>query len=135
MLNLITLRDLLDYFIEVSKDVLSVLYEEVKSEEQAIEDLSPTQDSLWEKNITLRERMTTAMQDLYNPKAEINHVMANLPKYLAYIDESVQTLTAYHDRKEFLLNYPMAENAILEQLKTKAKLYAEGFAVPAEVRS
>lgn len=122
VLNLITLRDLLDYFIEVSKDVLSVLYEEVKSEEQAIEDLSPTQDSLWEKNITLRERMTTAMQDLYNPKAEINHVMENLPRYLSYIDESVQTLTAYHDRKEFLLNYPMAENEILEQLKLKAKI-------------
>ena len=122
VLNLITLRDLLDYFVEVSKDVLSVLYEEVKREEQAIEDLSPTQDSLWEKNITLRERMTAAIQDLYNPKAEINRVMHNLPTYLAYIDESVETLRAYHDRKELLLNYPMAENAILEQLKSKAKL-------------
>jgi hypothetical protein len=122
VLNLITLRELLDYFIEVSKDVLSVLYEELKQEEQTIEDLSPAQDSLWEKNVTLRERLATAIQELYNPKAEINHVMENLPKYLSYIDESVQTLTAYHDRKEFLLNYPMAEIAILEQLKIKKKL-------------
>lgn len=122
VLNLITLWELLDYFIEVSKDVLSVLYEELKQEEQTIENLSPTQDSLWEKNTTLRERMTTAIQELYNPKAEINQVMENLPRYLSYIDESIQTLAAYNDRKEFLLNYPMAEIAILEQLKIKKKL-------------
>jgi hypothetical protein len=122
VLNLITLRELLDYFVEASKDVLSILYEEVKVQEQMIEDLSPTQDSMWEKNVTLRERMTTALGELYNPKTQISQVMENLPKYLAYIEESVQTLAAYHDRKELLLNYPMAETAITEQLKIKTKL-------------
>ncbi len=48
--------------------------------------------------------------------------MENLPHYLSYVDESVQTLAIYHERKEFLLNYPLAEAAITEQLKTKEKL-------------
>ena len=44
------------------------------------------------------------------------------PKYLGYVDESVQTLALYAERKEFLLNYPLAEAAINEQLKVKEKL-------------
>ncbi|MGD6933743.1 MAG: hypothetical protein ACQCN5_06010 [Candidatus Bathyarchaeia archaeon] len=122
VLNMITLRELLESFIEISKDVLSVLYEEIKAKEQTIEDLTPAEDTFWEKNATLRERMTTALQELFSPKAELNQVMEHLPKYLAYIDEAVQTLVAYNDRKELLLNYPMAEAAILEQLKIKTKL-------------
>ena len=122
VLNIITLRNLIDYYLEVSKDVLSVFYEEVKQEEQAIENLLPTQDYMWEKNGTLRERLTTAMEVLYNPKSKINQVMENLPQYLSYIDEAIQTLAAYNERKEVLLNYPMAEIAIFEQLKIKKKL-------------
>jgi hypothetical protein len=122
VINILTLREMLDSFIEISKDVLTVLYEEVKDKEQTIEDLTPAQDTLWEKNATLRERMTTAMQELYSPKMELNQLMWHLPKYLDYLDEAVQTLAAYNDRKELLLNYPMAEAAILEQLKIKAKL-------------
>ncbi len=125
VLNLITLKELLDYFIEVSKDVLSILHQEVNKEEHAIDSLSPAQDTYWAKNATLNERLTVALEELYNPKAQINQVMMNLPKYLAYIDEAIQTLTAYSDRKEFLLNYPMAEKAIEEQMKTKKKLSAK----------
>ena len=34
----------------------------------------------------------------------------------------MQTLALYAERKEFLLNYPLAEVAINEQLKVKEKL-------------
>jgi hypothetical protein len=122
VLNIITLMEMLDNFIYISKDVLSILYEEIKDKEQTIEDLTPAEDSLWAKNATLRERMTVAIEELYSPKAKLDQIMEHLPKYLAYIDEAVQTLAAYNDRKELLLNYPMAEAAILEQLKTKVKL-------------
>lgn len=125
VVNLITLRELLDYFIDIAKHVLSILHEEVKKEEQAIDNLSPAQDTYWAKNATLNERLTVALEELYDPKAKINKVMMNLPRYLAYIDEAIQTLTAYSDRKEFLLNYPMAEKAIEEQLKTKKKISAK----------
>jgi hypothetical protein len=125
VINLITLREMLDYFVETSKDALSAFYEDLKEKEQIIDDLSPAEDSYWTKNYTLRERMTEAIQELYNPKAEIGQIMLHLPKYLAYIDEAVATLSAYNDRKELLLNYPMAEAAIIEQLKTKSKLTAQ----------
>ena len=69
--------------------MLSVLYEEVKREEQAIATVADAGFALGEKHYP-GERMTTAMQDLYNPKAEINRVMHNPPTYLAYIDESVR---------------------------------------------
>jgi hypothetical protein len=51
--------------------------------------------------------------------------MENLPKNLSYVDEAVQTLTVYAERREFLLNYPTAEAAIEEQLKTKKRLTPE----------
>ena len=38
------------------------------------------------------------------------------------MDEAVQTLATYAERKEFLLNYPLAEAAINEQLRVKEKL-------------
>jgi hypothetical protein len=122
VLNIITLRNLSDSFLDVSKDVLSIFFEEIKSTQQSIEDLLPTSDYLWEKNETLNERLQIAMEVLYNPKLQINQVLEKLPQYLSYIDESMQTLTVYRERKEFLLNYPMAEASILEQMKIKKKL-------------
>jgi len=52
----------------------------------------------------------------------VNEIMTSLPRYLDYVDEAVQTLVFYAERKEFLLNYPLAEAAIKEQLKVKEKL-------------
>ena len=103
VINLIIFREMLDLFVETSKDALSVLYEEVKDKEQTIDDLSPAEDSFWTKNPTLRIRMTDAIQELYNPKAQISQIMAHLPRYLDYVDEAVQTIAAYNDRKELLL--------------------------------
>ncbi len=89
-------------------------------DEEAIERLLPTKDYLWEKNSTLRERLKKATETLANPSNyRINQIMENLPTYLSYVDETVQTLEVYTERKEFLLNYPTAEAAIKEQLKKK----------------
>ena len=93
------------------------------SDEEAIDRLLPTKDYLWEKNSTLRERLKKATETLANPSNyKINQIMENLPQYLSYVDEAVQTLAVYSERKEFLLNYPLAEAAIEEQLKVKEKL-------------
>jgi hypothetical protein len=48
--------------------------------------------------------------------------MENLPLYLSYVNEAVQTLAVYSERKDFLLNYPLAETAIEECLKVKEQL-------------
>ena len=48
--------------------------------------------------------------------------MENLPRFEGYIDECIQTLVIYNERREFLLNYPMAKIAIEDQLKQKTRL-------------
>ncbi len=123
ILDLIALKDDVQAFISMSNDILSMLYTGLINDEEVIDRLLPTKDYLWEKNSTLRDRLKTATEILSSPSNyQINQIMENLPKYLSYVDEAVQTLAAYSERKEFLLNYPLAEAAIEEQLKVKEKL-------------
>ena len=120
------MKDDLQTFLSIANDVLSMLYTELISEEDTIDRLLPTKDYLWETNSTLRERLKKATETLANPSNyKINQIMENLPYILSYVDEAVQTLTVYAERREFLLNYPTAEAAIKEQLKTKKRLAPE----------
>jgi hypothetical protein len=123
IVDVITLKDDVQSFLDIAKDVLSMLYSELVIEEETIERLLPTKDYLWDKNSSLRERLKKATETLANSSNyKINEIMENLPKNLSYVDEAVQTLAVYHERKEFLLNYPTAEVAIEEQLRKKKQL-------------
>jgi hypothetical protein len=123
IVDVIALKDDIQSFLGISKDVLSMLYAELISEEDSIERLLPTKDYLWEKNSTLRERLKKATETLSNPtNYKINQIIENLPIYLSYVDEAVQTLAVYNEWKEFLLNYPTAEAAIEELLKQKKRI-------------
>ena len=123
ILDVIALKDDVQGFLSIANDVLTLLYAGLISDEEAIDRLLPTKDYLWEKNSTLRERLKKANETLVNPsKYKINQIMVNLPKYLSYVDEAVQTLAVYSERKEFLLNYPLAKTAIEERLKVKERL-------------
>jgi hypothetical protein len=122
VLNLITIQELLDTTIELTKDVFTILNDALRQQEKDILEMMPTSDYLWEKNANLNERMTEALDVLSSPKSKVNDVMENLPKFEGYIDECIQTLTLYNERREFLLNYPTAKIAIEDQLKQKARL-------------
>lgn len=123
ILDVVNLKEDVLGCIAMSNDVLLMLYTNLVADEETIERLLPTKDYLWEKNASLRERLGQATDMLSNPQSyRINEIMENLPKYIGYVDEAVYTLAAYDERKEFLLNYPLAEAAIAEQLKTKPKL-------------
>jgi hypothetical protein len=123
IVDVVALKDDIQTFLGIANDVLSMLYAELVSEEDTIDRLLPTKDYLWETNSTLRERLKKAIDTLSNPSNyKINQIMENLPKTLAYVDETVQTLALYSERREFLLNYPTAQAAIEEQLKTKKRL-------------
>lgn len=123
ILDLIALKDDFQAIISMSNDILSMLYNGIINDEEVIDRLLPTKDYLWEKNSTLRDRLKTTTEVLSSPSNyQINQIMENLPKYLSYVDEAVQTLAVYSERKEFLLNYPLAEAAIEDQLKVKEKL-------------
>ena len=135
ILDVVALKDDVQGFLRISNDVLTMLYTGLISEEEAIDRLLPTKDYLWEKNSNLRDRLKKVTETLGNPSNyKINQIMENLPTYLSYLDEAVQTLAVYSERKEFLLNYPLAEAAIEERLKVKETAFAAGFAVPAKVR-
>ncbi len=123
IVDVISLKDDLRTFLAMAQDVLGMLYAELVDEEDTIDRLLPTKEYLWESNSTLRERLKKATDTLANSSNyKINQIMENLPKSLAYVDETVQTLALYSERREFLLNYPTAEAAITEQLKTKKLL-------------
>ncbi len=123
LVDVISLKDDIQSFLDISEDVLGMLYSQVVSEEDALDRLLPTKDFIWDKNSTLRERLKKATETLSNPSGyQINQIMQNLPGYLNYVDEAVQTLAVYNERKEFLLNYPTAEAAIEDQLKKKKSL-------------
>jgi chromosome segregation ATPase len=126
VINLTVLRDALQSSLAISKEVLSILYEELRSTEELIENLLPTKNYLWEKNFTLNERMTSAMEIIYNESTSgLKQVLENLPKALSYIDECAETIVIYNNRKEILLNYPIAEIVIEELLRKKNKVSAK----------
>ena len=109
----------------IAKDVLVIFNEELLSKEKAIESLLPKSDYLWEKNITLKERMASAVETVTNPSMHgLKQTLENLPRFLANLDECVATIAVYHERKELLLNYPKAETAIENQLGQKRQVSA-----------
>ncbi len=122
ILSLLTLKELMDNFQEISRELFKIFDQKLKTEQQSIEALLPTPDYQWEKNANLTERMSTALRVLFNPKCGVNEVMNELPKYYAYLTEIEDTLKAYSIRKEFLLNYSIAERVILQQLKHKGNV-------------
>ena len=131
ILDVIALKDDVQSFLEISNDILSMLYHGLVSDEEAIDRLLPTKDYLWEKNSILRERLKQATETLANPSSyKINQIMENLPQYLSWVDEAVQTMGVYSERKEFLLNYPLAKAAIEERLKEKEQLVPKDLPFP-----
>ncbi len=121
--DVVALKEDLQEFISMANDLLSMLYSALVSAEETIDRLLPTKDYLWEKNESLRERLEQAKEMLTNQSSyHINQIMASLSAYLGYMDEALQTLGIYAERKEFLLNYPLAEIAIKEGLKIKERL-------------
>ncbi|HEX7483223.1 MAG TPA: hypothetical protein VF350_07135, partial [Candidatus Bathyarchaeia archaeon] len=123
ILDVITLQSDVQAFLSIANEVLTILYAGLINDEDVIDRLTPTKDYLWEKNSTLHERLKKVTETLSNPSNyKINQIMENLPSYLSYVDEAIQTLSVYNERKEFLLNYPLAEAAIEERLKVKEQL-------------
>ena len=123
VMDITVIQDAFQSSLSIAKNVLSILYEELNSTEKSIESLLPTRDYLWEKNISLKERMASAMEIINDPSTHgLKKVMDNLPKALSYIDECVETIAIYQHRKELLLNYPIAEIAIKDLLEQKSSI-------------
>jgi hypothetical protein len=126
VMNILIIRDILQSSLSIAKDVLLIVQEELMSNEKAIESLLLTKDYSWEKNVAWRKHITSEMEMVVNSsKSDLSQVMENLPKSFSYLDELVGSIVAYNEKKEILLNYPIAEMAIKESLRQKNRIYAQ----------
>jgi hypothetical protein len=122
IVNVIIIRNALESLLSIAKDVLSILFEELKSKEKSIESLLPTKDYLWDRNITLEKHMASFTEIILNSsKYQLCEVMENLPKALSYVDECAETIITYNEQEELLLNYPIAKVAIENLFRQKKK--------------
>ena len=124
--NVLIIRNVFDSSFAIAKNVISSLYEELKNKEEKIERLLPTKNYLWERNVDLMQQMKLA-KDMFSNASEtgLKNVLDNMPKFLSRLEECVDTLAAYNEKKELLLNYPIAEMEILNLLKRKEQISAE----------
>ena len=124
--NVIAIKDVFQSSLAIARSVLSILYEKLKSKEKAIELLSPSEDFLWEKNDALIKRMDFAMEiTSESSKVKLSEVLENLPTFLSYVDECVETIAVYRDMEELLLNYPVAERTVENLFREKKSVSAK----------
>jgi len=118
--EVIVIGNIFQSTLNIARDVLLTFDEELLSKEKTIESLLPKPNYLWEKNITLKERMASAVEVVSNPQEHgLKQTLESLPKFLSNLGECAATIVAYSDRKELLLNYPTAETAIENELGAK----------------
>jgi hypothetical protein len=126
VMNILIIRDVLQSSLSIAEDVLLIIKRELMSNEKAIESLLLTEDYSWERDVTRRKQITSEMEMVINSsKSDLSKVMKNLPKSFSYLDELVDSIVAYDEKKEILLNYPIAELVIKEALTQKNQIYAQ----------
>jgi hypothetical protein len=126
VIDIMTIKEVFHSSLAIVRDVLSILYEKLKSEEKAIEILAPSKDFLWEKNDDLMKRMDFAMEAVSDSsEVKLSQVLESLPKFLSYVDECVETIALYNEIEELLLNYPIAEMAVVDLFREKKSISAE----------
>jgi hypothetical protein len=125
-INVIAIKDVFESSLNIGRDVLSILYEKLKSKEKAVELLSPSEDFLWDKNDALIKRMDSAMKvTAESSNVQLSEVLESLPKFLSYVDECVATIVVYTEMEELLLNYPVAEIAFENLFQEKKSVSAK----------
>ena len=120
VLKVILIRDAIFATVEVVAQVIGVLYDYLKEMEADIDALMPMADYEWNKNLTLVDRMNTSLRVIRNYEThEINEIVNHLYRTLSYIDEAMDTIQYYKERKELLLNYQIMEKKMTRILKEK----------------
>ncbi|MCG3260900.1 MAG: hypothetical protein H7644_14190, partial [Candidatus Heimdallarchaeota archaeon] len=125
VLNILIIREVLHASLSIARDIFLIVHEELISNEKAIESLLLTEDYSWENNVALRKQLTSEMEIIISSsKNDFSQVIEKLPRSLSYLDQLVGSIIAYNEKKEILLNYPLAERAIEELLRKKKNVYA-----------
>ncbi|MBT7346154.1 hypothetical protein HN807_03620 [Candidatus Bathyarchaeota archaeon] len=123
VLKVILIRDTILSTVEVVGKIIGILYYHIKDLEFNINLLLPREDYEWNKNLTLTERMNQSLEVINNYEHyRIDEIINHLYRVLSYIDEAVETIEYYNERKEMLLNYPVFEKKIGRILEEKGEV-------------
>jgi hypothetical protein len=123
VLKVILIRDTILSTVEVVGKIIGILYYHIKDLEFNIGLLLPRDDYEWNRNLTLTERMNQSLEVINNYEHyRIDEIINHLYRVLSYIDEAVETIEYYNERKEMLLNYPVFEKKIARILEEKGEV-------------
>ncbi len=123
VLKVILIRDTILSTVEVVGKIIGILYYHIKDLEFNIGLLLPRDDYEWNRNLTLTERMNQSLEVINNYEHyRIDEIINHLYRVLSYIDEAVETIEYYNERKEMLLNYPVFEKKIGRILEEKGEV-------------
>ena len=126
LIQIITIKEVLHSSLNIARDLLLIIKKELTDNEKSIENMLLTQDYSWEQKVTWRKEITAEMEPIINPSNyELSQVLKDLHKILSYLDQLVNTILEYNEKKEILLNYPTAEFAIEELFEKKKCVYAQ----------
>jgi len=109
--------------VNVVGRIIGLLYYHLQDLEFNINLLLPREDYEWNRNMTLTERMNQSLEVINNyERYRIDEIIAHLYRVLSYIDEAVDTIEYYNERREMLLNYPVFAKKITRVLDAKGEV-------------
>jgi len=123
VLKVILIRDTILNTVDVVGKIIGILYYHIKDLEFNINLLLPREDYEWNRNLTLTERMSQSLEVINNyEQYRIDELISHLYRVLSYIDEAVDTIEYYNERKEMLLNYPVFQKKITRIIEDKGEV-------------
>ena len=123
VLRVIQIRDTIFRTVTVVGGIIRVLYTQILQLEESIESLLPREDYEWNRNTTLNYRMKQSLDviDHYD-RYEIDDIVSQLYRVLSYIEEAVETIEYYSERREMLLNYTVFSRKISRIIAEKGEV-------------
>jgi hypothetical protein len=130
VLKVILIRDTILSTVNVVGRIIGLLYYHLQDLEFNINLLLPREDYEWNRNMTLTERMNQSLEVINNyEQYRIDEIISHLYRVLSYIDEAVDTIEYYNERKEMLLNYSVFAKKITRILGEKSEVMLEDLGV------
>jgi len=123
VLKVILIRDTILSTVNVVGRIIGLLYYHLQDLEFNINLLLPREDYEWNRNMTLTERMNQSLEVINNyENYRIDEIISHLYRVLSYIDEAVDTIEYYNERREMLLNFPVFAKKITRILDGKGEV-------------
>ncbi len=126
ILCVITIKKVFDSCVAITQKIFSLLFENLRMKEKTVESLMPPEGFMWGKNLEIKEKMISTIKMLKNTtKIKSSIVLEQLPSLLSIAEDGMETVIAYNEKEELLLNYPIAEIVVEEKLKKNKQVTAK----------